>query len=1578
VYVNQKQVGRSKTAKKTLEPRWNKPVTMYVVMLETKRLFDTPRRSSAQESSELIMRLKHQSALPSDPCFGTVKTTIGQLLRLSEGLEVAQLKLEHGPKSTMYDADGFISAGIKILDRGQARENVLSNIRDDLEGQHIASSHLMPPVPPAADGLANTISENEDLLQSLGTVLDKIKLIADVTVGMVDTLAKAYKQQTETDAEVLALFKKLADLYSFVDGVESLKEKIAQLDAVLTRVLEQTAECGIFFREYTSHGFAGRFVKQAVSNRSQKISDLSSTLGQLHDELTSGLLLHTACVSSKTAFVSSQIKAGVDRLVESDNLRNLKPAEMNATKRSLCLPGTQQERLEGIIDWLLTPSDQNVLWLHGGAGLGKSTIATTIADHFGRLHRQGAFLFFDRNSPLESAPERVMSTLVFQLAQHNGAIRSAVSAALTDRPGLVSDLVETQFKSLLLDPLSAAAAHIEGPIIIILDALDECGDLSSRRKLLELLSKDFNKLPSQFRILITSRPEHDINGALASPNHILTVDLSTASDADMQIYIQHEMRRIYQNRGSTEELPVNWPGDDKIRKLVTYAAGLFIWAATAMKLLFVMDDPIQWLADLLRHEGPVFTLHDLYEAALLSAREWGLGEKTDAYRRILGLIIISQVPLTEETISALLGFEDGGRTCRTALRRLGSVIQWSEGHPARTLHKSFPDYLTNHEHCSSKPWFIDLPEHQHSLAVACLRIMNERLHFNMCNLTTSHIPNAEIADLSERVERDIPQSVSYPCLFWGHHMHKTPAEKSSLLPLILDFFQQKFLYWLEVLSLLGEIRLVSQTMTSIKKLVKDPGSKVDAFAQDALAFSRRFGQAMAFSAPHIYISCIPFAPQESVIKKQYAPLVKKILGIKSGMDATWPVLQQVFEGHTSVVSAVAFSPDGRRVVSGSWDETVRVWDAETGALIAAPFEGHTASVYSVAFSPDGQWIASGSYDKSVCVWNAETGALIAGPLAGHTDSVNSVAFSPDGQRIASGSDDQSIRIWDPQTGSLIAGPFKGHTSAVNAVAFSPDGRRIASGSEGDTVRVCDAETGALVAGPFEGHPGNVCSVAFSPDGKLIASGSGDQSVRVWNVETGVLSAAPFEGHSDWVFSVAFSPDGHRIASGSVDQTVQVWDVKSGALVAGPFQGHTDWIRSVAFSPDGQRIASGSDDKSVRIWRAQSGVLSATPFLENTGFISLATISPDGRRIAAASGGSVRMWDVETGALTAGPFQMHTDDIYSVAFSPDGQRIASGSEDRSVRVWDTQTGALIAGPFGGHTWVVSSVAFSPDGRRIASGSYDLSIRVWDAETGALVAGPFKGHTNWITSVAFSPDGRRIASGSADQSVRVWDAQTGALIAGPFEGHTYTVTSVVFSPDGQHIASGSLDESVRVWNAETGILVAGPFEGHTATVNSVSFSPNGRYVASGSSDRSVRIWDAQTGALVAGPFEEHTDSVTSVAFSSDGHRLLSASESTMRVDNFTQMISSPRGTTSTSPDGASPHDDAGDGFASDSHLEHGWMRNRKGGLLFWVPPEHRAELWRAHRIAVISTERSTHLDLKHFVHGENWAECYVERR
>ncbi|KAF7982115.1 hypothetical protein HWV62_29831 [Athelia sp. TMB] len=1551
IYVDQKQVARSKTVNKNLEPKWDEDISI----------------PFAQESSDLVIKLKHKSALPSDPCFGTIKLTIGQLLRLSKGPEVTPLRLGHGPKKAMYDAHGFLSASIKIVEMDQARENVLTKIREDLNGRAMHSSVSIPSIPAAAENLENNISENIDVLQSLDAVLNKIKRIADVTVDMVDTLArglrsqvhpyadtawkilsslyKAYEQQKETDAAVLALFKQMEALYSFVTDVESLPEKIHRLEDVITRVLEQTTECGIFFREYTSHGFAGRFVGQAVSNRVQMISALSAKLGQLEADLKSGVVLHTA-------FLSSQTKEGVDRLVKSDILRGLKPANMSAAERSPCLPGTQQTHLKEVIDWLMTPSDQNILWLHGAAGLGKSTIANTVAEHFGGLHRRGAFLIFDRNSPQESAPSRVITTLAFQLAQHNAAIGAAVAAAIDQQPEVVSDPLATQFKSLLVEPLRAAAKHIEGPLIIILDALDECGDAPSRRKLLDMLSREFNQLPDNFRILITSRPDHDIKCALASRSHIHNIDLSTASDADMRIYFEHEMGRYYEDHHEIDELPISWPGEEVIGRLVLYAAGLFIWAATAMKLLFTADNPRRWLDGLLGHKRPDFSLHELYRTALLSASRWEPGEATDDYKRILGIIIVSQVPLTDDTITALLGYRDGGIICRTVLQRLGCVIQWSKGQPARTLHKSFPDYLTDRDHCASEPWFIDVQEHQHALALACLRTMNEQLHFNMCNLKTSHIPNSQIPDLAGCIEKAISPSLSYACLFWGDHIRQTLTGNTSLEPLILKFFEEKFLYWLEVLSLMGEVRSLPHTMVALKESIT----------------------AIAFSAPHIYVSCIPFAPRASKIKQQYAPLIPKMLGMKSGMDDSWPALQQIFEDHTDCVKSVAFSPDGRRIASGSDDQSIRVWDAETCTLIAGPFVGHTGRVESVAFSPDGQRIVSGSDDQSVRLWDAETGTPIAKPFKGHTGTVYSVAFSPDGRRIASGSHDESVRVWDVETGTLIAKAFEGHTHRVYSVAFSPDGQRVASGSHDMTIRLWDTETGTPLAKPFKGHTGCVNSVAFSSDGRRIASGSDDQSVRVWDAETGTPITELFKGHTGRVNSIAFSPDGRHIASGSTDLSVRVWDAETGTLVAKPFKGHTGSVNSVAFSSDGRRIVSCSTDLSIRVWDAETGTLPAKPVKSHAIQINSVAISPDGQRIASGSADqSVREWDAETGALFAEPFEGHTDWVRSVAFSLDGRRIASGSDDGSVRVWDALAGTLIAGPFQGHNGYVLSVAFSPDGRHIASGANN--VQVWDVETGTLTAAPPKGHTGYIMSVAFSPDGQRIASGSDDWSVRVWSTETSALIAGPFDGHTGDVMLVAFSPDGHRIASGSHDQSVRVWDAETGTPIAKPFEGHTGGVNSMAFSPNGQCIASGSNDQSVRLWDSETGALIAGPFKEHTKFITSVKISLDGRRLVSAAGLTIRVYDFTQMCAAPksRDTATSSPDQASP-DGSDNGFGNYSRLEHGWMLNREGGLLFWVPPEHREGLYWPHNTMVIS-ERSTRLDMEKFVHGEDWTRCHI---
>ncbi len=210
---------------------------------------------------------------------------------------------------------------------------------------------------------------------------------------------------------------------------------------------------------------------------------------------------------------------------------------------------------------------------------------------------------------------------------------------------------------------------------------------------------------------------------------------------------------------------------------------------------------------------------------------------------------------------------------------------------------------------------------------------------------------------------------------------------------------------------------------------------------------------MAKSAPHVYLSALPFAPSCSLVSTHYSSWFPRTLHVERGRLSHWPSCEMVISNVGGDVRSVAFSPDGHHIVSGSKDRTIRVWNATTGETVVGRITGHTDWVNSVAFSPDGHHIVSGSKDRTIRVWDATTGETVAGPFTGHTDWVLSVAFSPDGHHIVSGSDDRTIRVWNATTGETVAGPFIRHRGSVRSVAFSPDGHHIVSGSSDRTIQM---------------------------------------------------------------------------------------------------------------------------------------------------------------------------------------------------------------------------------------------------------------------------------------------------------------------------------------------------------------------------------------------------------------------------------------------------------------------------------------------------------------------------------------------
>ena len=284
----------------------------------------------------------------------------------------------------------------------------------------------------------------------------------------------------------------------------------------------------------------------------------------------------------------------------------------------------------------------------------------------------------------------------------------------------------------------------------------------------------------------------------------------------------------------------------------------------------------------------------------------------------------------------------------------------------------------------------------------------------------------------------------------------------------------------------------------------------------------------------------------------------------------------VLKGHLKVVSSVAFSPDGTILASGSWDDTIKLWDIKTGTKIRT-LTGHKYWVRSVAFSPDGTTLASGSEDRTIKLWNVKTGTEIR-TLTGHELVVTAVAFSPDGTTLASGSYDYTIKLWNVKTGTEIR-TLTGHWKVVSSVVFSPDGTILASGSWDDTIKLWNIKTSTEIR-TLTGHSISVNSVAFNPNGTTLASGSEDRTIKLWNVKTGT-KIHKLTGHTDWVRSVAFSPDGTTLASGSEDRTIKLWNVKTGTEIR-TLTGHELVVTAVAFSPDGTILASGSDD-NIRLW-----------------------------------------------------------------------------------------------------------------------------------------------------------------------------------------------------------------------------------------------------------------------------------------------------------------------------------------------------------------------------------------------------------
>jgi WD40 repeat protein/beta-lactamase regulating signal transducer with metallopeptidase domain len=581
---------------------------------------------------------------------------------------------------------------------------------------------------------------------------------------------------------------------------------------------------------------------------------------------------------------------------------------------------------------------------------------------------------------------------------------------------------------------------------------------------------------------------------------------------------------------------------------------------------------------------------------------------------------------------------------------------------------------------------------------------------------------------------------------------------------------------------------------------------------------------------------------------------------KSAFDA---LVGSVGQGN---VTTVAFAPDGKTLASGGWDETIRLWDVNTGKELRR-LEGHASGmVASVHFSPDGKYLASrGGNDGAVFLWDVQTGQIAfktpkvqrINPWRFNRDTP--LAFSPDGKTLFVG-DAKAIQLLAVPTGQVIR-KLDAHL-VCTSLAVAADGKTLATagvdGPDKHSLRLWDLGANKELrrcALPKDEPP---ISLAFSPDGGNLAAVVEEDDMHIFDVATGKpLHRLP----QYWASRVAYAPDGKTLASVR-GATIRLWDPATGKERALEFEGHQSGVTSVALSADGKLAASGGEN--IRLWDPVSGKPTRT--IATAG--SSIALSPDGKTLASVGRGrDVHIWDV-AGGQEKGPLKGHQHYVKGVAFSPDGKYLASGDAQAVIRIWDVANSKelhVIDMKSGAENL---SFAFSPDGKTLAcAGAWNDSsflakgaafkiqgiemtrkegyfVLLWDTTTGKEVR-RFGGLQDKIKSVAFSPDGKKLAAASRDGRICLWDVSSGneLLFIAAHPNHTDASFSpspcVAFSPDGKKLASASTDRTIRIWDAATAKEL-GSFQAEGG-LYTMAFTADGKALATGGADATVLLWD-----------------------------------------------------------------------------------------------------------------------------------------
>ncbi|EEQ33048.1 NWD2 [Microsporum canis CBS 113480] len=1118
--------------------------------------------------------------------------------------------------------------------------------------------------------------------------------------------------------------------------------------------------------------------------------------------------------------------------------------------RLLSNPDTPTLTHVGAADtWARSSTEQCICWISGRLGTGKSTIARTIALQYSEQGYLGGTFFFSKNERDLNTRDKFVSTIAHQLTKLSPTLKLVILNQKRDEPEVEQLAMGMQWEKLIHIPLSQLKSR-DDPIIIVLDAVDECEDLDkvALMDIIDLSVRTAALENVRLRFIITSRPETHIHAAFAEfpqgVQHIALDELDKSTiDQDVSELFKFELDKLSKGNRGIEK---GWPGDDSIKKLTERANGLFIYAAIVCR--YIKGPGAESVKKRLTQvlEDKAFdTLDDMYnhilEQAVADPEEEQLREQ---FRAILGVIVSLFEPMPQKSLRLLCPENlreelELDVVCQRlgSLRSVLAVPESGEG-PVYISHQSFREFLLRKREGGRLAW---LNEQMHqNLFTTCLSLLSSRdrngLRRDICCI--KH-PGFEISERDrERIDGSLLPHTLYACRRWVDHLEKVDPSQRWELGLrdnqkVHNFLQEHLLHWLEVLGLIGEVSAGIHAVQCLGSMIEaKESSKLYAFVKDARRFIL-YNRTIIEKAPlQVYYSALVFAPQQSLVRERFAKDLSNWIKRFPTVQPKWTPLRQTLgslAGSNQLSHwhrmRVEFSEDGKLVTSTQEPTDMRpgkavfrVWNATTGALLNT-----MESPKAIAFAPKERLAASLNLRNAVELRDVVNGRRIRVlQTQPHESEINLVDFSPDGKQVAAGTCRGLVHLWDVKTGHLlrtfVGGTGSGEGHHFHRVACSPDNKWVGARFWRDTCRVWNADDGSVVY-----NSGEVTDIVFLPDSKLAVVFFG--TAQVLDLKTGSALYT-----IDGCFSIVLSPDGQLACSLHVKRDPETFE---------------DVCRLSL------RDAATGDETGVGIRPKNPRRLTRSDY---------ATFTPNGKLVALYNDHAsyLRLLDVTTGELTRACNE-GGHHFKTVAFSPDSTVAALGSDDGLVRLWDIPTPApAAASSFKGRLkrlWrpistdavdkyypPAAALAFSPNRKLVASGAYGGPITIWDVATGTrlreskssydvgfnsiswedakrlvacedyrlifLDAASLKEDRRiggWSDIRAISPDGRMVAAHVRDSLVRdyflrLFDSETREKLQELTGRSIHRVQAVAFSPDSKRLAVGC-DSEVDIWNIKT---------------------------------------------------------------------------------------------------------------------------------------------------------------------------------